>query len=158
VEVRASPALPRTALEVDRDLDIIDVTGRRFQPGKDALAQRWSVGEYRLETSTRITRGREERHCDGVEREHPPAAAARLDFLLGRLDNRVDDFERIARPRPHESSNRAIEGAGELRFEVPGFSQKIHVRQFLISPAAAAALTMSPAAGAAVRPPYPRAR
>ena len=84
-----------------------------------------------------IARRREDRHRDGVERKHPPAAAARLNLRLGRFDDRVNDLERLARSGSHESADGAIECAGEPRFEVSGLSQKIHVA--LLSPLRAAA-------------------
>jgi hypothetical protein len=153
VEFRSPPGFPWPALVVHREVEVVDGTSRESEVGDDTVAQRRTVGDYGLEASTGIARRREDRQRDGVEWKDPPASATRLNLLLGRFDDRVNDLERLARTGSDESSNRAIECASELRFEVPGPSQKIHIHHFPISPAAAAALTISPAAGAAVMPP-----
>ena len=115
-----------------------------------------TVGEHRLEACADVARRRKDRHRHGVEGKHAPAAAARLHLRLGRFDDRVNDLEGLASSGSDESADGAIECAGELRLEVSGLSQKIHVAHFPIRPAATAALTISPAAGAAVMPAVAR--
>jgi hypothetical protein len=123
MERRVAPVLPRLGLVRNRDLEVVDLARRRAETRHDAIAQRWVVGEDRLEARPRITRRREDRERDGVERKDPAAAAARLDLLLHRRENGVNDLERLARDRPHESANGAIECAGQPGFEVACFSQ-----------------------------------
>ena len=122
--------IERLLEDTRRELESVDVTSGRSQQGKNAVAERGSVCQHRLEARARITRRREDRDRDRVERKNPPAAAARLNLLLRRVDNRVDDFERLARTWPNEAPHSAIERAGELRLEVPGPAQKIHVSTF----------------------------
>ena len=124
---RVAPVLPRLGLERDRDVEVVDRTRRRAEARHDAIAQRQAVGEDGFEACPRITRWCEDRERDGVERKDPAAAAARLDFLLHRLENGVNDLERLARHWPHEPANRAVECTGQPGFEVACFSQEVHV-------------------------------
>ena len=98
VERRVAPVLPRLGLVRDRDIEVVDLARRASRGSPRCDRATTAVGEDRFEACPRITRRREDRERDGVERKDPAAAAARLDLLLHRLDNGVNDLERLARP------------------------------------------------------------
>src|SRR5262249_50039984 len=81
--------------------------------------------------------------------------ATGLNFLLNCLQNRVKDLQWLSRTGSHELLRRPIQPVGDLRLEPASLPQNIHVSVHFSSPAAPAALTISPAAVAAVPPPYP---
>jgi hypothetical protein len=53
----------------------------------------------------------------------------------------------------HQFTDRAIESAADPRFELLQLAPDVHGDHFAMSPAAAAAVTISPAAAAALPPP-----
>ena len=155
MEFRDSPAPGRSGDVVDRDPEVHDVASCGAKPLDDAAAKRRAVGEHGFETRPRITGRRKNGHPDGVEREDAAAAAARLHFLHGCLDERVNNLEGLPRAGLNEVSDPPIDRARNFRFEVTNSSKNIHALHFPINPASVAAVTISPAAGAAVAPPYP---
>src|SRR5262245_50825843 len=79
-------------------------------------------------------------------------------MTLHRLQNPMDDLERLQRLRAADAVRRAIECLGDAGLEVPSFAEEVHAihRSWLLRRSKdVAAETISPAAAAAFAPPYP---
>ena len=124
MEFRDAPAPGRSRDVVDRDVEVDDLAHFGSQPFEDANAKGRAVGEHSLETRSRVAGRGKNRHRDGVEREHAAAAATRLNFLPDGLHDRMNNFDRLARPRLDEVANRPVDPARNFASRSCAFRRK----------------------------------
>jgi hypothetical protein len=155
IELWMSPVLGRPGHVRDVQRHVVDRARSRPQVLDDSVPQRGLGGKNGLEASSFLTRGRQNGERDAVERKHALAATAWLDLVRDRLDHQMDDLQRFARAGSDGIAGGAIKSAGDREFQSSSFSKKIHGVHFNTSPLCAAAVTISPATGAALVPPYP---
>ena len=97
--------------------------------------------------------GSNDRDLEPIEREDVAASAGGLHFGLHRIEHAMQDLQRLTRAGWRHSLRGIVERARDHRFELAGLAEDVHRASYLINPAAAAAVTISPATGAAAVPP-----
>ena len=138
-------------------LDLDDDVGRRasgrLHPVEDSRPKGRVRCEDGFETSARFARWRHNRQLDSIERKHARPAAGWLDPLLrpppeSRARFRAAHACEIG-PKPFAASSSFAAIVDSSRRALPRTSMSAHFSR----PARDAASTISPAAGAALRPP-----
>ena len=92
----------------------------------DALPQRRLAGKNGLEAGASLACGCQHGERDAVEGKHALAAAAWLDLVIDRLDDQMDNLQRLARDGADGLAGGAIESACDRRFQLSSLSKKIH--------------------------------
>ena len=152
VEIGVGPAGPRLCDECGPDLEGAGVAACSREAPGDAIDETGIAVEHRLEPGPRILVWRDHRDLEARERKHMPPAAARLNVPRHVVDDRVHDLDRLARAGRAHVRRGALDPRGQRGFQPANASQDVHGRH-LINARSAAALTISPASGAAAAPP-----
>ena len=135
IELRIPPVLWRPGHVGDVQRQVVNRARLRPQVLDDSVPQRRLAGKNRLEAGTSLSRGRQNGERDAVERKHARAATAWLDLVLDRLDDQMDDLQRLARDGSDGVAGGAVESACDRRFQPSSFSKKIHGVSSLHQPA-----------------------
>jgi len=137
IELRMLPAFCSPGHVGDVQRQVVGRARLRPQLLDDAVPQCGRAGKNGLEAATSLTRGRQNGERDAVERKHALAATAWLNLVLDRLDDQMDDLQRLARDGSDGVARGAVKSARDRGFQPSSSSKKIH-RVHFIAPARSA--------------------